>query len=148
MANTFGVTVARITGRVAGLRIDTATVPSADTVGEIIEDRAAVLAGVLRHKGIEVDGLTLADNAEDYRRIREILTLDVISTALAIMDGFADVSTRAGALVTEYLSQIHERPSEIVPAETDRFDSLAETEYADRLVVNYTTRGKVIIGGL
>ena len=148
MANTFGVTVARITGRVSGLRIDSATVPSADTVDEIIADRAAVLSGTLAHKGIDTESLTLADTPDEYRRVREILTLDVIATALAIMDGFAETSTRAAALVTEYMAQIRERPSEVVATTTDRFDSLAETVYAELLTANNTPRGKIIAGGL
>lgn len=108
---TFGVTLAMITGTVSNLALDPNSLPSPTYVDEVIDRAAAAVVSEAKVKGItswEVDDLT-------YRNLQSMVLFGAIAEILASKDRGMERANYYQTRYNQLRAQLREAPSSIGP---------------------------------
>jgi hypothetical protein len=148
---TYGVTPAVISARVQGVAIGPSTVPSTDTVADMIDEAAEELQTECDNVGIETAGLT--STIAPYRQLRQLLIYLVCYRVLLQRDrGQEGIANPFLVAYREALANIRQRPARVAGPQTAP-DSVRSPSIEPDLTSAANTRwitppGRIINGGL
>ena len=150
--NTFGITVADISGQVHNLRIDASSSPTEAQVDEMIQQNAALLAMELQAAGITAAGLVDVTDATYVLCKRGIINKTVSDVLVARNRGEAAAGAYYMANWDKLIETVRQYPQRVESQDTQGPDLAAFIAQGagdlQDIPFYSSISGKIVIGGL